>query len=313
MFRVLLTTGLLLPLASAHGSHRRAIRLEYTAPAVCPNKASFEGRLAARLGYNPVSEPATQLVTVAVQVRGELLDATFSLADFGGAQRGDRTFSGAATDCEGVLSGVALALAIALEPLLLTRGPTDAVPPGETHAAVPAQVPNISSASAAPSDVHLLVAVGARGAVGLLPTASAGPSVEVRLRIRSFSVAVDGDVLLAPTVDMAGGRVETSLVRAGVQLCGHVAFASLCARGTGGALAAGGAGFDNSRRGWQPVATFGPLLAARWRPLGGLFLQASLAIDVVLIRSAITLGAVELWNSPVVAGNAALLVGWQFW
>ncbi len=308
--------GFLLPVASAQGSNRRAIRLEYAVPAVCPNKASFEARLAARLGYDPVGEPATQLATVEVQLRDELLDATFSLSVFGGAKRGDRTFSGPATDCKGVLSGVALALAIALDPRLLPRPPTDAVAPSvpqvETPTVVPPQAADTSPASSAPTAVHLMVALGARGAVGLLPTVSAGPSVEARLRFRSFSVAVDGDVLQAPTVEMAGGRVETSLVRVGVQLCGHVAFASLCARGTGGALAAGGVGFDNSRRGWQPVATLGPLLAASWWPVGGLFLQASLAMDVVLIRSAITLGAVELWNSPVVAGYAGLLVGWQF-
>lgn len=309
-------TGCLLPLALAQGADRRAIRLAYTAPPSCPDQASFEARLAARLGYDPVGEPATQLATVMVQIRRDRLDATFSLSESDGAKRGERAFSGAATDCEGVLSGVALALAIALDPRLLTRPPAPSGPsaasPVETPAGVPAQPPTVPPTASARGDVHMGVAVGARGSAGLLPAASAGPTLEARLSLGSFSIAVDGDVLLAPTVEMAGGRVETSLVRAGLQLCGHVAFASLCARGTGGALAAAGAGFDNSRRGWQPVATLGPQLAASWRPVGGLFLQASLAMDVVLIRSAITLGSVELWNSPLLAANAGLLVGWQF-
>ncbi len=313
MFQFLVIVALLVPLASARGADRRAIRLEYTAPPSCPSKEAFQSRLAARLGYDAVSEPASHVAGVVVQVHEGQLEASFSLWEIGGLKRGERSFSGALTDCDALISGVALAMAIALDPRLLTRAPVE--PPAATPPPPVAPPPVVTPspvAVASSNPLHLSLAVGVRSSVGLLPTLSAGPSFEARLRLRSFSIAADGDVFLAPTFETAGGRVETSLVRGGVQLCGHVAFLALCARGTGGGLAAGGSGFQNNRRGWQGVATVGPLLSMVWRPVSGLVLQASLAMDVVLIRNAITLGSIELWGSPLVAGNAGLSVGWQF-
>ncbi len=297
-------------MALATAAERRAVRLEYTAPAACPVREAFAARLAARLGYDPVSEPATHIASVAIQVREGLLEASFSLWESSGPRRNDRSFTAPLTDCDSLLSSVALALAIALDPRLLVRPPpteppVTAAPPPPPAPAPPAPVP---------SPLQLSLAVGVRGAVGLLPAPSGGPVFEARARFGSFSVALDGELSLAPRVQVVGsGQIESSLVRGGLQLCGHVAFAALCARGTGGGLSAGGVGFDNARRGWQPTASVGPLFSVGWRPVGGLVLQAALALDVILVRTSILLGSVELWNSPPVAGNLAVSVGWQFW
>ena len=58
---------------------------------------------------------------VVVQVHEGQLEASFSLWGIGGLERGERSFSGALTDCDALISGVALAMAIALDPRPLTR------------------------------------------------------------------------------------------------------------------------------------------------------------------------------------------------
>ncbi|MBK7861001.1 MAG: hypothetical protein IPJ65_20825 [Archangiaceae bacterium] len=286
-----------LALSAAHPS----LRLEYVAPANCPSEAAFRSLLAARLGFEPVGDPATHHASVTVEADPGALTATLAL-DAGRP----RTFRGEPTDCENLLAAVALALATAVDPALLVRTRKAVAP------SMPEPEAQAVAAVDAPTTLHLSVSAGLRSTIALLPLASFGPMIELRARYRSFSAAVDVDAAMSPAFGVEGGSIDSAVVRAGAQACGHLAFVAMCLRGAGGALSASGSGFENARRGWLPVATLGPAVSARWQPIGALVLSAGAGLDFVLIRNSIVVGTSEVWREPLVAGSFELTAGWQF-
>ena len=93
----------------------RMLELEYLVPAGCPTQASFQARLAARLGYEVTGGPPTHVAAVSVVAQGSGLVATMRLREAAGQRWGERTFRSATDDCEALVSSVALALAVALD------------------------------------------------------------------------------------------------------------------------------------------------------------------------------------------------------
>ncbi|MBL8954894.1 MAG: hypothetical protein JNK82_29220 [Myxococcaceae bacterium] len=278
------------------------LSVEYAAPQGCPDAAAFRAKVAARLGYEPAGERVTHAARVMVAPGGSGLTATLEL------EGGSRAFDAAAGDCEGLISSVALALAIALDSEAY-------VAPRKPPAAVPAAVPEVEAPPPAPVEepgrpIHLGLSVAARAALGHLPAAAFGPALEGRLRWGAFSAALELEGAFAAPASALGGRVLTSQLRGGGQACGHIAFVGLCGRLTVGALRVEGQGFENARVGWSPVATVGPYALVVWQPVAGLLLQASAGLDVVLVRNSIEVSDTRVWTASRVAGTVGVAVGW---
>jgi len=276
-----------------------AIRLTYAAPPECPAEPAFRAQLGARLGYDPVREPAAQDVSVTVQKSDSSIVATLKIAN-----DKERSFPGAANECERILEGLALALAIAIDPAATVRPRRPAAAPITPAVEAPA-------APAPAPEVNIMFAGGLRSGIGLLPNAGFGPVVEGRVRYRAFSAAVDVDAVFAPALVVEGRRIATSVVRASAAACAHAALFALCLRGAVGGLYAAGSGFENARSGWLGVASVGPTLGLTWSPITNLVLQASAALELVLSRPALAVGPREVWRAPLIAGTVTIFAGWQ--
>jgi hypothetical protein len=303
MVLVLASALLATDLASAHP----VLALEYSAPAGCPDAASFQARLSARLGYEPSGAKATHTSRVTVSSG---LTAKLELAERGAAAAGVREFEAGPEDCEALINSVALALAIALDPHVLAGPRRPASPAQSSDAPRPAEAAAPVPAPDAPPALGFEVTLSARASVGHLPAVAFGPGLEARLRRGAFSLALEAEADFARPMAAQGGRVESALVRGGTQLCGHLGFAGLCLRGTAGAMSVAGVGFVDAQRGWLAVATLGPQVMATWHPLTQLVLSVTVGADIALLRNSIGVGTTDVWSSPWVAGAFGLAVGW---
>jgi hypothetical protein len=146
----------------------------------------------------------------------------------------------------------------------------------------------------------------------LLPDAALGLWLGAGLGGERFAATVWGEVALANTVSVAGGTIDSSLLRAGVDGCARFSWAGVCLRASGGAINAGGQGFVNDRRGALAVATVGPLVFAELRPAPALALRLSAGTDVALIRNSLLVSNLEAWHAPPASFEAGLTVSWGF-
>ncbi|MBK7858549.1 MAG: hypothetical protein IPJ65_07985 [Archangiaceae bacterium] len=282
------------------GSSGASIALTYEAPPACPPVEHFHRQLAARLGYDPVREPSTQHVKVFTEARDGALVVSLRVDD-----AKERLFPGGPTDCESLVDGAAIALAIALDPVTMVRARKPAAPPAPQQAVVAEPAP------ATPA-VEAVVLAGIRSSIALLPQLALGPVAQARVRIRRFSITLEGDAAFALPLRVDGGMLGSSAFRGGAQLCAHAWFAGLCVRGTGGAVAISGTGFTNAHTAWLPLATLGPAFTADWSPTPGLLLQAAAGVELSLFRHAVAVGAADIWQASLFTGFLTLGAGWHF-
>ena len=274
----------------------------------CPSDKELRSLVAARLGYDPFSEQAASSAKASIHRHNGRLLGAVQLVDAQGAQVGARALEAANTACAALAESLALALAIAVDPALLARAappPEPAPVPVERIVVLP---PEVLPAPAIPIawSIHL----GALLSTGALPPLALGLSFEWRLRREALSLAVQGALLPSATLEAVGGRIDTSVLRGGLQACGHLGPAGLCLRGGAGVLRASGEGFVNDRRGMLPVVALGPAAYLEWRPSSRVFLRAGGSLDVALVRNSIYVGSTEVWHAPALAAEVGISVGW---
>jgi hypothetical protein len=281
----------------------------------CPSEAAFRALIAARLGYEPFQPDAGRVADVSITARSRRLLGELELRDAAGAPAGTRVLDAAPGACASLAESLALALAIAIDPQVLTREappppPVIVLPPAPPPAPPPPSPP--SPAAPAVASAVWSVEAGASGSVGLLPDAALGLWLGAGVGRERFGATVWGEIALANAVSVAGGTIDSSLLRAGVDGCARFSFAGVCLRASGGAINAGGQGFLNDRRGALAVATVGPLVFAEVRPSNALAIRVSAGTDVALIRNSLFVGLLEAWHAPPASFEAGLFVSWGF-
>ena len=297
---------------------QQVVRLEY-APAssdmACPSADEFKSLVAARLGRDPFSVDAGRVARVSIALRESKLSGTLSILAADGTVEGQRQLPASAHACAALAESLALALAIAVDPQLMMKAsakieePTVAPKPVAAAVPPPAAVPAPAEAPV-PRSVRALVS--GVGAFGLLPALAGGVAVEVGVRRLAFSLGIDGSFMVPQTFQAAGGSIETSSIRGGLRVCGHVQWFGACLHGTGGVLRVAGDGFDNSKRVVLPTATVGPSVEAQLNPVSDLLVRVSVGADLSLIRNGLLVGAEQVWRSGLVSIDAVISVGWIF-
>ena len=159
---VLLTASLAL---ADPGPASPRVRLEIEGgPAGCFDAQAVRDSVAARLGYQPFDDRAGSLVRISFTSREGGLWARVVRWDEGGRSLGERGFSG--STCAQLLPEVELALAIAIDPLSLTRPPAAPAPAATPAPAILATAPSpLPLTPASPPGAPLAVSAQA-GRVG---------------------------------------------------------------------------------------------------------------------------------------------------
>lgn len=297
-------------------------RLSYAAsgtPARCPDEESFRNKVAARLGYQPFSangahRVSVRLITTAGRVRGHA-EVTRSDERVSGV----RDLEGGADECEPVTAALAVAVAIALDPVRSAQpgAGTISEPAREREEEPPPPAPPLPRASSdlpprdapqpvapAPrpgqSRVAIFGAAGAVAAVGLAPGPSAGGSVGLGLRWRAMSVELSGraETTPAPVRVDSGDRLEATAFSSLLAVCAHLDRASACGSGRIGVI-----------QGHAPDVTDPTLRTSTFGALGvragylvplttALALRGLVSAELPLVRTSFIIDKSVVWTAP---------------
>jgi hypothetical protein len=192
--------ALLVRPAEARGQAREPVRLLYSRDAAssdaCPSAEALQADVSVRLGFSPFSanDGARAAIEVEVLRSRATWQADVSMRGADGSLRGSRHVESGAADCRSLASATALAIALMIEPALLTRAPevlTLEPTPAPVPPALPAPHHDDVSPDHAPATSPRAVeaakgalASGVSLGLGLLPRPALGFSLRGELVLR---------------------------------------------------------------------------------------------------------------------------------
>lgn len=280
----------------------------------CPDEAAFRSAVVHRLGRDPFVAGAPRRITVRFERSGAALRALVRVEQPEKAP-GERVIETQAS-CAELANGAALAVSIAIDPLVALG------PPPEPAAAPEPSPPPPTPATPAPvapppareqPDLGGFVRVGAGAYLGLVPGLGAGASLGFGLRLRQFSVALDAVAVPPQSARQAGSPRAVSVGFAGAEVapCLHLAQARGCIGFGTGALLARGEGVDLPQSGSRVQANLGAGLG--YSLVAGSFaFTPSVSGWARLRTSELTLNDETIWTTPEVFGSLRLEVAYGF-
>ncbi len=269
----------------ASASEPTQVELRYTREVgteACPDEAALRAAVIARLGRDPFLPGARSAVSVRMTALGGRIKALIQTESLGEQSTGEREVSGEVRECVELVSSAALAIAIAIDPQVLTRpAPSDAPADQASPAAAAQQPPRASTARAKPALPDRAGAaatprpapwydltLGAQATWREVP--GVGLLVDVRRNTWAFSLAFEGGAGLEKARELDGGKVDVAWLQGGLVLCWRLRWLGLCGKGGLVAQRLAASGYRDAREGWLFDATFGPrleasgLLTPRW-------------------------------------------------
>lgn len=302
-------------------SHIRAAeppsaRLEYTRGAgaeTCPTEDELKGTIAARLGYDPFSQTATRVVAVRVSRQGAELRAQLDIRGDAGA--GSRTLASPSRDCRELMASLAVAIAIGIDPLSLTRPtapPPPPLPPPPPSAPEPA--PKVVQPEPSPSPpvpprpsepIRARASLGVVAGFGAAPSTTAGITAQLGAKWRSFSLAAEGrgDFPVSSATVSGGGSVSASLLVGSLVACLHRGVFAACPIGTLGVMRASGRSVTDPLQDTKFYAATGGRVAVELPLSSVLALRIHGDVLAALTQITLRLNGRDVWTSPPVSGG----------
>jgi hypothetical protein len=324
------------------------VALQYTRRAGaqhCPDEGALRSAVLAHLGYDPFAPHGQRRITVTVGRTAHGLHAQIESLDARGAIVGARSLDSHSVDCRELVSSVALAVSIAIDPLHATATAPPVVPaspaPSPEPVAPPpppvdAEPPPIApgpvafvEGPATPSHTSIVPSLGAAfvTGVGFAPAVSFGGAAEVRLRPATDGVPGAVSIGLGGRADAptsaaasvpgagapgAGARVQSSLLVGTFVPCWHHGILALCAAADLGALAGTASHVLTSETHSTFFAAVGARANVAW-PVGRLFALGLYAEALVpLTQTTLRIDHEDVWSTSTVAGDLGLQVSVQF-
>jgi hypothetical protein len=319
-----LTAGFFAPPASA--AEHAAFDYEREASlTTCPDATSMRDRVAARLGYDPFDadpQKASRTVVVRLKREGRALVGVVGMrarAQEGAtAPSAERRITSDASDCRELADTLALTIALLVDPRAATFGapaaPAPSAPPAPEPSPFdpPREEPPPPPPKEAAEGPRLHAALGLTGALGSVPGPTPGLSAGASLATPGWAIGVEarGDL---PRETTDGARsVDAWLLVGSIVPCGRLGVLLVCGVLSGGALQGSSttASMPSSQTTFYAAA--GPRVAV-WVPLSpSLLLAANVDGVFQLARTRLSVGGVEVWSSPAVAGIAGLGAVFRF-
>ena len=318
----LLSLGFLLVARRSEGAPSRPLetKLAYSrAPGaeVCPDEAWLHDAIGARLGYAPFTDGAARTVVVKIARAGKGLQATIELLDSSGRSQGSRTVDSQSSDCTELASSIALDVSMAIDPVHATRAPESAPQPKPDPP--PRLSPPVLLSPPAPKEppppatsrepIKMLIAAGPVVAIGTAPGVSLGAALQIGVRWKGFSAAVEGRADLPASASAGNGaRVQSSLIAVSLLPCFHMGVVHGCAVGTLGSLSATATDIARSNREQTLFAAAGVRGGVEWWFAANLGVQAHADVLAPITRTTLQIDGRDAWTtSPVALGGGISL------
>jgi hypothetical protein len=316
----------------AHAAPGDATRLSYSrarAAAACPDREALRTAVSKRLGYDPFFPVARQAIEVDIAAEGDMLTASMRFVNDAGIIVGSRKLSERPDHCAELVTSLALAISITLDPSAAFEDPVAPVQrevdqvedaPEVTAAPVLVEAPPMAEP---PSDRlpeprrRPAPRLGFRAApvlaIGRLPNVAVGASVAVGARagIAQGFLEVSG-FAAASRASNQGGSVEASLISAALVPCASFARWSACGVGALGRLSAEGRDVDAGKRERRLYAAVGVRMEVKQAV--GEHLTVFLGVDALKTFTPLTfrLHGVPVWQTAWGSFGAALGVELHF-
>ena len=320
----LLSLGFLLVTRRSEGAPARPLetKLAYSRAAGaegCPDEAWLHDEIGARLGYAPFTYGATRTVVVKIARAGKGLRATIELLDSSGRSQGSRTVDSQSSDCTELASSIALDVSMAIDPVHAMRAPQSTPQPNPD--APPRLSPPVLLSPAAPGEspppatsrepIKMLIAAGPVVAIGTAPGVSLGAALQIGVRWKGFSAAVEGRADLPASASAANGaRVQSWLIAVSLLPCFHVRVAHGCAVGMLGSLSATATDIARPNREQTLFAAAGVRGGVEWWFAANLGVQAHADVLAPITRTTLRIDGRDAWTtSPVALGGGIALAG----
>jgi len=275
----------------------------------CLGQISLRNAVAARLGYNPFVDDGQTVIVVRVAEERGVLRAIVQSQDKLGSVVGERAIVSETRDCRELESAVALALAMAIDPL----APVDIPAPAPSTPSPPAPPEKRPVVARAPlieptEPVIIEASTGLFAIFGAAPKATAGLQVQVTLRRGWWSVAVGGRADWPQTITVGEGRVAASLLAGMASACGHYRDAAACGVIVAGAVRAEGKDLENARLAVPPYCGVG--LRASWdiRLSEMVSIRPTATVLATVASATLQVSGRDIWRSPVASGDVGLAV-----
>ncbi len=302
---------------------RMTATLAYTnnVAARCPDDESFRHRVAARLGYQPFASTGDHRVSVRLRVASGRVHGHAEVMRAGQSSPGVRDLDSPIEECESLVSALAVAVAIALDPVRSAGPPLEepspatdlsfpesSRPPEPPLVGSPPQDSLVRDAPTRESPLRFFGAASAAGSAGLLPGPSIGAAVGGGLRGEVISVEIAGRAETMPSavrVD-SGDRVEATTFSALLAACAHLNRWSACGVGRAGAIQGRAPDVVAPTLGSSLFGTAGVRVGYEL-PLSSLLtLRALASAEVPLVRTALVVSGSGVWTAPLATAGGEI-------
>jgi hypothetical protein len=306
--------------AASAAERAEPVRIEYRAPAGCPNTRAFTWMVGERVSRPRAARPGevARLFVVEVETtdEGAVGHLTIREPDGSEASRSLR-----ASDCAELADALALIVALAVDPRAST-GPLSEPPSAGDQPPPPAAEPTPKPAAASSDrpSVGFESAAELIVASGMAPGSLLGVKLSVGLvggEDRATAPAARLAVMHAPqrSFSVAGATMSVRWWAAGLELCplalplGEGLTTRPCGQLEWGRLWAVGSNTVGGREARGRWFASGALAKLVWAPSGQLLVEADLAAVAPLAADRYLIGSTVVHQLPVVAGRAGIGLG----
>jgi hypothetical protein len=302
----------------------------------CPDEVKLRLWVVARLGYDPFSPQASNVVIARVESRDQQLQGTVEMIDAQGTSTGRRELASPETVCETLARALALSISLAIDPErasqpppessepVTTTGPfetkPDAPPPSPPPETPPPETPRApattptrrvrspASAKMRTTATRLLLRAAFVTNVGALPGPAFGGELSAGLRFRRWSLALEGRALQSTARDVEPrGQISGRILGAGLTTCAHFDPVAACLIGQLASQRVESSGVTNADDSSGPYWALGPRVTGEVPVMGSLALELGLEGLVNLAPNHAVLSGRQVWEAPWFA--ATLLAG----
>jgi hypothetical protein len=315
--------------SSAFAQAPRQVRFEYErqdGATACPDLATVQAGVAARLGYEPFDDHADDLLRATIHQSGHGLEARIQMIDANGSLKAERKLVSHQRDCAELASSVELAVSIAIDPFrlapslpgqesggnVLGQPKPQVASQGQEHDPPrPAVRSTIEPASASKPrrPISGRVEAGIVGGIGAAPSRTIGVAAGGGIRDGDLSFGIEGRADLPASASLRVGEASasTSLLVASLVPCLHFRMVAACALATAGALRAAGHHLVDSRQVTLPYLALGARLAVEIPVTTRLSLGIHGDLTTPLTETELQVDGASVWTSPIL--SVALGIG----